>query len=199
MDAGETIGAAEFKTHCLEILDRLSAREVSRVTITKRGRPVAVLVRRTTREMRPADSRFPAWLGGHSAGTDLTAPALDQPFDAAAGRCTDDRDARLGSAGHLCRHLAGERRQAAPAGGRCDRRGRIVRRHPRLARLRLGGGAAGPSARPRSCAAQFLPDPKAWFARVMAGPGIRPAPFTPDIAIDASHLPGDVHGIRPIR
>ena len=41
---------------------------------------------------------------------------------------------------------------------------------------------------------QFLPDPKAWFARVMAGPGIRPAPFTPDIAIDASHLPGDVHG-----
>lgn len=41
---------------------------------------------------------------------------------------------------------------------------------------------------------QFLPDPKAWFARVMAGPGIRPAPFTPDIAIDASQLPGEVHG-----
>ncbi len=41
---------------------------------------------------------------------------------------------------------------------------------------------------------QFLPDAKAWFARVMAGPGIRPAQFTPDIAIDASHLPGDVHG-----
>jgi PIN domain nuclease of toxin-antitoxin system len=41
---------------------------------------------------------------------------------------------------------------------------------------------------------QFLPDPKAWFARVMAGPGIRPAPFTPDIAIDASHRPGDVQG-----
>jgi PIN domain nuclease of toxin-antitoxin system len=41
---------------------------------------------------------------------------------------------------------------------------------------------------------QFLPDPKAWFARLMAGPGIRAAPFTADIAIDASHLPGDVHG-----
>ena len=41
---------------------------------------------------------------------------------------------------------------------------------------------------------QFLPNPKAWFARVMAGPGIRPAPFTPDIAIDASHLPGEVQG-----
>jgi PIN domain nuclease of toxin-antitoxin system len=38
---------------------------------------------------------------------------------------------------------------------------------------------------------QFMPDPKAWFTRVMAGPGIRPAPFTPDIAIDASNLPGE--------
>jgi PIN domain nuclease of toxin-antitoxin system len=28
----------------------------------------------------------------------------------------------------------------------------------------------------------------------MAGPGIRPAPFTPDIAIDASNLPGEMHG-----
>jgi hypothetical protein len=26
---------------------------------------------------------------------------------------------------------------------------------------------------------RFLPDPKAWFARVMAGPGIRPAPSRP--------------------
>jgi prevent-host-death family protein len=44
MDADETIGASEFKARCLEILDRLSAREVTRVTITKRGRAVAVLV-----------------------------------------------------------------------------------------------------------------------------------------------------------
>jgi PIN domain nuclease of toxin-antitoxin system len=41
---------------------------------------------------------------------------------------------------------------------------------------------------------QFLPDPKAWFTRVMAGPGIRPAPFTADIAVEASYLPGNVHG-----
>lgn len=41
---------------------------------------------------------------------------------------------------------------------------------------------------------QFLPDPKTWFARVLAAPGIRPAPFTPDIAIDSSHLPEPVHG-----
>lgn len=55
------------------------------------------------------------------------------------------------------------------------------------------GLLAQPSRRD-SPASEFLPTPKAWFARVMTGPGIRPAPFTPDIAIDASYLPGDIHG-----
>jgi PIN domain nuclease of toxin-antitoxin system len=41
---------------------------------------------------------------------------------------------------------------------------------------------------------QFMPDPKTWFTRLMARPGVRPAPLTPDIAIDASHLPGNLHG-----
>ena len=41
---------------------------------------------------------------------------------------------------------------------------------------------------------KFLPDPKTWFARFMAGPAIREADFTPAIAIDASYLPGDIHG-----
>jgi PIN domain nuclease of toxin-antitoxin system len=41
---------------------------------------------------------------------------------------------------------------------------------------------------------QFLPDPKSWFARVMTGPGIKEAAFSPEIAIAASHLPGDLHG-----
>jgi PIN domain nuclease of toxin-antitoxin system len=45
----------------------------------------------------------------------------------------------------------------------------------------------------RSPHMQFLPDPKTWFARVMAGPGIREAAFTRDIAIDASSLPGEIH------
>ena len=50
-------------------------------------------------------------------------------------------------------------------------------------------------ARPgRGPALQFRPDPKAWFARVMAGPAIKEAPLTPDIAIDASYLPGPLHG-----
>lgn len=52
-------------------------------------------------------------------------------------------------------------------------------------------------ARPgRAPGPQFLPDPKTWFARVPAGPGIRQATLTPEIAIDASALPGEVHGER---
>jgi PIN domain nuclease of toxin-antitoxin system len=46
----------------------------------------------------------------------------------------------------------------------------------------------------RRTALRFLPDPKAWFARIMTGPGIREAPFSAAIAIDASHLPGALHG-----
>jgi PIN domain nuclease of toxin-antitoxin system len=52
-------------------------------------------------------------------------------------------------------------------------------------------------AKPRSgrgASVQFKPDPKNWFARFAAGPGIRLADLTPNIAIDASWLPGDLHG-----
>ncbi|HEX6441333.1 MAG TPA: type II toxin-antitoxin system VapC family toxin [Stellaceae bacterium] len=41
---------------------------------------------------------------------------------------------------------------------------------------------------------RFLPDPKTWFERIMAAPGIREAPFSGAIAIDASYLPGAMHG-----
>ncbi|WP_439550785.1 type II toxin-antitoxin system VapC family toxin [Falsiroseomonas sp.] len=40
----------------------------------------------------------------------------------------------------------------------------------------------------------FTPDPKTWFARLMSAPGIKEAPLTPGIAVDASWLPGDLHG-----
>ncbi len=46
---------------------------------------------------------------------------------------------------------------------------------------------------PVAGATVFLPDPKTWFARVMSGPGIKPAVYTYGIAIDAAHLPGDFH------
>jgi PIN domain nuclease of toxin-antitoxin system len=41
---------------------------------------------------------------------------------------------------------------------------------------------------------RFLPDPKTWFARLLAVPTIRQAAFTPDIAIDSAHLPSPLHG-----
>lgn len=50
------------------------------------------------------------------------------------------------------------------------------------------------NARGNRPALRFLPDPKAWFSKVMAAPGIRKATMTPDIAVDASYLPGDLHG-----
>jgi prevent-host-death family protein len=39
----ETWNATEFKAKCLKILKRISARELDRVVVTKRGRPLAVL------------------------------------------------------------------------------------------------------------------------------------------------------------
>jgi prevent-host-death family protein len=87
MDTGEIIGASEFKARCLEILDRLSAREVSRITITKRGRPVAVLL--PPEDAQDAVRQIHGFLRGSVViprGTNLTAPTLDEPFDAAEGR-----------------------------------------------------------------------------------------------------------------
>lgn len=45
----------------------------------------------------------------------------------------------------------------------------------------------------RADSLDFRPDPKTWFARFLAGPKICQAAITPDIAIDASYLPGDLH------
>jgi PIN domain nuclease of toxin-antitoxin system len=46
----------------------------------------------------------------------------------------------------------------------------------------------------RSPVLQFLPDAKTWFQKTMAGPGVKAAPLTPEIAIHASFLPGNLHG-----
>ena len=52
------------------------------------------------------------------------------------------------------------------------------------------GRLSRPSRRPMP---SFHPDPKTWFARVLALPGIKEARITAAIAIDSSHLPGDLH------
>jgi prevent-host-death family protein len=81
-----TITATEFKAKCLEILDRLGTHEIEKLTITKRGKPVAVL---TSPE---ADADAMRNLNGFMRGSviipegfDLTAPVLAEELDAATG------------------------------------------------------------------------------------------------------------------
>jgi PIN domain nuclease of toxin-antitoxin system len=45
----------------------------------------------------------------------------------------------------------------------------------------------------RGRALDFLPDAKTWFGRVPARPGIRLAPLSPEIVLDASFLPEPLH------
>ena len=81
----QTLSATEFKAKCLDILNRLHAREIDEVVITKRGKTVAVLT--------PPKSETEAVhsLHGFMRGTvkipdgfDLTAP-MSEDFDAQSG------------------------------------------------------------------------------------------------------------------
>ena len=40
----------------------------------------------------------------------------------------------------------------------------------------------------------FSPSPQAWFAALLAQPGVQLAPLTPEAAIESSFLPGEIHG-----
>jgi prevent-host-death family protein len=80
------IAASEFKAKCLELMDRLAARKLNRIVVTKRGRPVAVLSPPPTPE-EIADGLFGCLKGRivAPAGFDFTEPVLDEPLDAAEG------------------------------------------------------------------------------------------------------------------
>jgi prevent-host-death family protein len=69
---GKTIGAAEFKAHCLRILDEVDRTRES-VTVTKRGRPVA--------EVSPVAKGERRSIIGALKGTILK---YDRPFGPAA-------------------------------------------------------------------------------------------------------------------
>ncbi len=83
----EMISATEFKAKCLDILDRVNAREIDRVTITKRGRAVAVLT-----PVAGGVEELEAFLRSVRGtvivpeGFDLTAPVIEGPFDAEDGK-----------------------------------------------------------------------------------------------------------------
>jgi prevent-host-death family protein len=82
----ETISASEFKAKCLKILDRLAGHELDRVVITKRGKPVAVLV--PPEQQADAVRDLYGFMRGSviiADDVDLTAPVLDEPFTAENG------------------------------------------------------------------------------------------------------------------
>lgn len=86
MSSTQTIAATEFKAKCLEILDRLAAHKLTRVTVTKRGKAVAVLT--PPDEADTSDRLLHGFMKGSVVippGFDLTAPVLDEPFTADRG------------------------------------------------------------------------------------------------------------------
>ncbi len=86
MQHSQSFTATEFKAKCLDILDRLAARKLTRVTITKRGKVVAVL-------SPPDDAETSIrQLHGFMRGSviapmdfDFTSPVLDEPLSADYG------------------------------------------------------------------------------------------------------------------
>ena len=81
-----TFSATDFKATCLAVLDRLATRDLERVTVTKRGRPVAVLTPPVADEASVRE-----WLKSMRGsvvipdGADLTEPAFDGVADAELG------------------------------------------------------------------------------------------------------------------
>ena len=83
MAADRIVSASKFKTKYLDMLDRIHGRELERVVVTKRGVPVAVLVR------LPAEAGEVEQLHGFLRGSvvippeiDLTAPVAGEAFAA---------------------------------------------------------------------------------------------------------------------
>ena len=85
---GKMIGAAEFKAHCLRILDEVQ-RSGESVTVTKRGRPVAEVkpVRATERKLKPL---FGMLKSDKYRYDDPDAPAYERPWNAELGLLGDE-------------------------------------------------------------------------------------------------------------
>ncbi len=82
----KTVSASEFKAKCLDILDRVHARELERVVVTKRGVPVAVLVAPPAKAVEV--EQLHGFLRGSVVvppGLELTAPVAEEAFRADEG------------------------------------------------------------------------------------------------------------------
>lgn len=82
----ETLTVTEFKARCLDLFDRLNARRLDRVTVTRRGKPVAVVSPVSTAEAEArAVHGSMAGMANLDPGVDLTGPVFDEEFDSAGG------------------------------------------------------------------------------------------------------------------
>jgi prevent-host-death family protein len=77
--------ASDFKARCLDVLDQLAARKLESVTITKRGRPVAVVLPPTVRGVFPPLHGCMRGTFTIPEGVDIDGPILDEPLDAERG------------------------------------------------------------------------------------------------------------------
>jgi antitoxin (DNA-binding transcriptional repressor) of toxin-antitoxin stability system len=73
------IDATEFENGCRELLDRIAAREIARLVITKGGRTVAVVTPPAAEEEAKAIFGFLRGSVVMPAGFDLTEPVMDEP------------------------------------------------------------------------------------------------------------------------
>ncbi len=83
----ETVSATEFKAKCLSYLTRLSAGDLSRLEVTKRGKVVAVVSPPPAAEQGDVREIYGCMKGSVRLpdGFDLTAPVLDEPWFAEEG------------------------------------------------------------------------------------------------------------------
>lgn len=81
-----TLSASEFKAKCLGIMKRLGDNRLTRVTVTRHGKPVAVMIPPAIDE-ETARSVFGSMAGTvHIApGVDLTEPIFEGEMDAVKG------------------------------------------------------------------------------------------------------------------
>lgn len=80
-----TMTATDFKARCLELFDQLAARKLDSVTITKRGRPVAIIHPPEAAEQLTALHGFMKGSVIIPPGFDLTQPVFDGEINAERG------------------------------------------------------------------------------------------------------------------
>ena len=87
MSESPTITATEFKAKCLDLLDRVGRGELPRLVVTKRGKPVAVVVAPWADEVDI--ETLHGFMRGSvilPSGFDLTEPISDETWSAAEGK-----------------------------------------------------------------------------------------------------------------